>query len=290
MRWITRWCSLLCVLMAGSLTQASAQPAGRIADLVLPQQAQSLSFFSSLGMGIWKPEGDGPFPALILLHTCGGVSQHIGTWRKEAITRGYLVMILDSFSARGSPSCRPRAPIPMERGVQDISDAVAHLAALPGVDPNRIGVMGFSWGGMAALLNGSTGYRAATPINGRTPTAVVSVYPSCYIGPFGSFPGAEFLRQDLATPTLVLMGAADTESPPQDCLDRLTQLRERRAPVEWEVIPDATHCWDCQDKHGYRSSPPWAGGRTVEYRYDGKATGLSIERAFAFLAQRMPAR
>lgn len=290
MRRFTRWFSLFCVLAAGSLTHANAQPAGKIADLAMPAQAQSLSFFSSLGMGIWKPEGDGPFPALILLHTCGGVSQHIGNWRKEAIARGYVVMILDSFTARGSPSCKPRAPIPIERGVQDISDAVAHLATLPGVDSNRIGLMGFSWGAMAALLSGSTGYRAATPINGRTPTAIVGFYPSCYIGPFDTFPGGEFLRQDLATPTLVLMGAADNESPSQECIGRLTQLSERKAPVEWEVIPDATHCWDCREKHGYRSRPPWAAGQIVEYRYDEKATKLSIERAFAFLSQRMPAR
>src|SRR6266852_3030877 len=48
-----------------------------------------------------KPKGEGPFPALIIVHTRGGLSQQISFWRKEAIRRGYVAFVLDSFGPCG---------------------------------------------------------------------------------------------------------------------------------------------------------------------------------------------
>lgn len=121
----------------GLSAAAEAQTDLNAPDLVFPREANELSLFSPLAMGIWKPEGNGPFPAVIIVHSCGGVKGQIGYWRKEAIKRGYVVLVMDSFSSRGSPSCRPRAPVTMDRGVKDIFDATAHLGALPFVDKSR---------------------------------------------------------------------------------------------------------------------------------------------------------
>jgi len=60
-------------------------------DLKFPEQAKSLGVFSALEMAIYKPEGAGPFPALLLMHTCGGLTQHIQEWTKRAMQRGYVV-------------------------------------------------------------------------------------------------------------------------------------------------------------------------------------------------------
>ncbi len=62
-------------LLSFALFFGSAIAAERKPDLEFPSKAKELSFFSGLGMGIWKPKGNGPFPAIVLVHTCGGVTE-----------------------------------------------------------------------------------------------------------------------------------------------------------------------------------------------------------------------
>ena len=256
-------------------------------DLSFPKQAKELGLFSALEMGVWKPEGDGPFPALIIVHTCGGIRQQIAYWRKEAVRRGYVAFVIDSFSSRGSTSCRPLPPVSMARGVKDVFDAAEHLKTFPFVDKSRIAVLGVSWGAMVGLRSGSPGFVAKAAPAGTPLSAVVSLYPACYLPPFGTSPGGEFLLSDVSTPTLVLMGGQDNETQPQECLSRLAPLKERGAPVEWHVFANATHCWDCSDQHHQRWNPPWAGGRSVVYLYDSRVTDESAERAFEFLSRQL---
>lgn len=82
---------------------AEAQTNLNAPDLSFPKEANELSLFSPLAMGVWKPEGNGPFPAVIILHSCGGVKGQIGHWRKEAIKRGYVAFVVDSFSSQARP-------------------------------------------------------------------------------------------------------------------------------------------------------------------------------------------
>ena len=280
-------CAVIAALMLMFTGHASSQVQHSHPDLAFPKEARELSMFSPIAMGIWKPEGMGPFPAIILVHSCGGMKQQLDLWRKESIRRGYVAFIIDAFTSRGSPNCRPAAPIPMTRGVKDVLDAAAHLRSLPFVDKNKIATVGFSWGAMAGLLAGSTGYAAdAAPGLDRIASAV-ALYPACYIAPFGSFPGNEYLRSDLATPTLLLLGENDTETPPDECLSRTAAHRERSNPLEVHVFKGATHCWDCSDQHGQLWSPPWAGSRQVVYTYDSSITEQSVQRAFEFLGRQM---
>jgi dienelactone hydrolase len=265
----------------------SAQVQHAHPDLAFPKEASELSLFSPIAMGIWKPEGAGPFPALILVHSCGGMKQQLGNWRKEAIKRGYVVLIIDAFSSRGSPNCRPAVPIPMTRGVKDVLDAAVHLGTFAFVDKARIASVGFSWGAMAGLLAGSPTYVADVAPGLSRLAATVGLYPACYIGPFGSFRGYEYLRPDLATPTLLLLAGRDTETPAEECLSRMPAQEQRGNPLEVHLFKDATHCWDCSDQHGQRWSPPWAGGRMVVYQYESAITEQSVGRAFEFLAARL---
>ena len=282
------WLAALVLVTASAWAPtADAQGRLRLPDLVFPKQATELGFFSALEMGIWKPAGDGPFPALIIVHTCAGIRQQIGYWRKEAVRRGYVAFVIDSFSSRGSPSCRPLPPVSIARGVKDVFDAAEHLKTFPFVDKSRIAVLGVSWGAMVGLRSASPSFVARTALPGTPLSAVVGLYPACYLPPFSTSPGGEFLHSDVSTPTLVLMGGQDNETQPQECVSRLEPLKARGAPVEWHVYTDATHCWDCSDQDNQRWNPPWAGGSTVVYRYDSKVTDESAERAFEFLSRHL---
>lgn len=259
---------------------ASAQP-----DLVFPKEAKELGFFSPLSMGIWKPAGDGPFPALIMVHSCQGLGQQIVYWRKLAIERGYVAFVIDSFSSRGAPSCSPPprkvAPVRAPRALKDVSDAVEHLKTFRFVEKSKIGVLGWSWGAGVALLAASPSFAATGPFPGLPVSAAVSFYPLCHVSPFG-----DILRQDVAVPALVLMGGRDNETPPDVCLTRLRTLKERNTAAEWHVFENATHCWDCSDMHNVRQpAPPWGSGGEVVYLYDSKVTDQSAERVFDFLSR-----
>src|SRR5262245_17917755 len=61
---------------------ASAQPsnpfldaANQVKDLEFPAKPLRLSIFSNAEMALYKPDGPGPFPALVLHHQCGGLRQ-----------------------------------------------------------------------------------------------------------------------------------------------------------------------------------------------------------------------
>jgi dienelactone hydrolase len=58
---------------------------------------------------LYKPDGAGPYPAVVLLHTCGGLSQHMThDWPQFLVGLGYVVLSVDTLSPRGYfKGCRP---------------------------------------------------------------------------------------------------------------------------------------------------------------------------------------
>jgi dienelactone hydrolase len=52
-----------------------------------------------------KPDGSGPFPAVVIMHDCSGLGPRSSgapdRWGRELLGQGYLVLIPDSFTTRG---------------------------------------------------------------------------------------------------------------------------------------------------------------------------------------------
>ena len=216
---------------------------------------------------------------------CGGVRSEIHDWAKDAVSRGYVAFVLYSLGPRGVSSvCIPPFSVSFLRGIKDTFQALAHLEKLPFVDPQRIGLMGFSWGAMVGLL-GSSASRADVLSDGKRFGAVVSFYPACWFPAFRNFREVEFLRPDTDRPLMVLMGEDDNETPPADCLPRLKALADKGVPVEWHLYPKATHCWDCSSLHNF-TKKDWR-GTTISYQHSKQITKDSADRAFDFLERRM---
>ncbi len=268
-------------LGAGALARVNQAP-----DLKFPEEAAQLSFFSPLTMAIYRPTGAGPFPALVILHSCGGLRQEIRDWTKLALEQGYVVFVLDSLSQRGvKDGCSPATWVQPGRGAKDALQALEHLRKLAFVEPDRIGLVGFSWGAMVGLFVSSGAI--ANQFSSSRYAAVASFYPICYFPGNRQFPAVEWLRPEVDKPLLVLMGEKDTEAPAAECVSRLEGLKQKDAPVEWHVYPATTHCWDCSTLNNF-SKTDWLGNRVV-YRYDSQVTQDSAERLFAFLAKRLKA-
>lgn len=259
--------------------------------LELPAETQALGLFSSAAkMAIYKPQGAGPFPAVLFLHTCGPVDhQHMRYWLEETLARGYAAFVLDSWSQRGLPNgtcfgSLPKGFFPIAVRVRDAYDALNHLAKVDFVDASRVAAMGYSHGGRVAYYLASKAAAEMFSPSGRRFAAVVAVYGQCYT----AMNNSSHVQPDIDTPLLSLLGELDEDGDPRECVPRLQAAKDKGAPVEWQVFPQTGHAWDQS-----RFSPPrrlhqtGSGSAGVLFAYDPKVADESRERASEFLARHL---
>lgn len=185
---------------------------------------------------VGKPAGEGPFPALVILHGCAGVGKNHHLWMKRVNDWGYVGLIVDSFPPRNvSNKCASpnRGRGKYDDRVADAYGALLHLQSLSYVDPDRIALIGFSHGGGTALrvVSAATPARFAIGPEVRF-KAAVAYYPYCEaFAPFYA-------------PLLILAGAQDEWTPAQRCLSLLEGSQADGERTAIEVYPDATHAFD----------------------------------------------
>lgn len=127
---------------------------------------------------LFKPDGPGPHPAVVLLHTCGGLKQHVThDWPQFLGGLGYVVLAVDTLGSRGYH----KGCIPMSNRfliqARDAYGALDYLSAQNFVDPNRIATIGFSMG--AYTINEVIMARPARPRGDVEFRAFVSLYGRC---------------------------------------------------------------------------------------------------------------
>jgi dienelactone hydrolase len=258
-------------------------------DLTFPT-TPSTSPVDGSRMTLLKPNGSGPFPAMVLHHQCaglrtkGGPNRSMGTWAQVAVQQGFVVLLIDSLGPRDVDlvCLGPKKGVNFPRGVRDALQAADHLRTLPYVDKRRVAHVGFSWGAMVALLGSSSNWRSALP-GSEAFTAAVAVYPGCFSIQSKTGPRYEIVQTKIDRPVLVLMGGKDRETPPDECVPKLQAAKDAGAPVEWHVFRNATHCWDCEHLNGFSKKD--LRGTDVTYRYYLAATQEARRRIFAFLEQ-----
>lgn len=256
-------------------------------DLTFPADTSEFSRFSRPQMAIYKPAGDGPFPSIVILPSCGGLRPEIVDWAKRIVARGYVAFVVDPVTQRGPPVCVPSSPSNHYRGTKDAFQALAHLTTFRFVDPERVALLGFSWGAMVGLLASSQTFAELFSPSRRF-VAAVGLYPLCHVEPMQGRPAVDFVRSDHDRPALILVGDQDSEAPAADCVALLKTLAQKGQAVEWHVYPGATHCWDCSSLHNY-SKTDFRGVR-VTYKFDNELTEDSARRAFEYLEGRLQKR
>ena len=99
--------------------------------------------------GALRVPGDNsaPCPAVVLVHGSAGVDSR-GQFHAQALNAaGIATLEIDLWAARGWLGGEFGRPRGVPETLPDAFGALQFLAGLPRIDPQRIGIMGFSWGG-----------------------------------------------------------------------------------------------------------------------------------------------
>jgi len=66
---------------------------------------ESIGLFTEVANTVFKPAGDGPFPAVVLMHTCGGLvgapNAHMKEHAQQLLAVGYVALGGRPFPAQG---------------------------------------------------------------------------------------------------------------------------------------------------------------------------------------------
>ncbi len=199
---------------------------------------------------LYKPEGPGPFPAVVVLHGCnglftkeGGVIPLYGHWGDNLSREGYVVLMPDSHGPRGHGDiCGvPLAEWPVKSNRErprDAFGALSYLQSRPDVRGDQAAILGQSAGGTAMFWTITQDARPADTPHQQDFRAAVALYPGCQ--PFLSREPHWAPRQ----PLLLLMGEADNFTPAAPCKQIVGQAEARGAPIETHFYPDTYHAFD----------------------------------------------
>ena len=215
-----------------------------------------------------RPQGDGPFPAVVVMHGCGGLSSRVrNAVPRQLVSWGYAVLVVDSFATREVKSTCANLPSDSHYSLSDrVFDAYGALDFLSGqgfVDPKRIALMGFSAGAVSTLE--ATKTDGDEQLMDRKFKAAVAYYPTCRAS-----------EGDATVPTLIMVGELDDWGPPERCRQRVSHLSGKGPPFQLVIYPGAYHDFDA----------PGEKGRTYfghRLQYDASAAEKSVGELQAFL-------
>lgn len=222
---------------------------------------------------LYEPQGAARLPGVLVLHTLAGPGPNLEAFAKELAAAGYITLTPDFFALHDF-GADGRTDHPLILG--DLKGALDFLAAQPRVDPDRLGVVGFSFGGRAAVL-----LAAAHPAQLRAVVVYYAIASHAALGrPLdGRAARAEPLSARvgaLRVPVLIHHGEADTNVPVgQARLLHRAMLAAGKSSTLY-TYPGADHLFN------FSIGP--------DVRFDPAAARLSLERTVRFLDQHLKPR
>ena len=229
------------------------------------------------------PPGD-QLPAVVVVHGSAGIDSR-GRFHIDALNAaGIATLEIDMWTPRGVSGGANR-PQGVPETLPDAYGALQFLAEHPRIDAQRIGIMGFSWGGVVTMLTATKPYTDLYLGGTLQFKAHAPMYPVCWV--YNQVPGYEFAAFTGA-PVFLQGGELDTYDLPDTC-PNLEQAVDATAPgvLDVTMYPNATHAFDRNEPEITVNDPIahlGAGGEVV-FRYNAEAAAQARAAVVAFFAR-----
>lgn len=205
-----------------------------------------------------KPKATGKYPAVIVVHENQGINDHIRDVARRFAKEGYVTLVPDYLSRgggtdkvnpKGEGLSNMRELAPTNATAEDTGAAVAYLKTLSDVRGDRVGIVGFCWGG-------ETVFNAATQVRGLRGVVVY----------YGRTPSPAELVQKIEAPVLAHYGSEDkgiTGGVPAT----EAAMKKYNKPYSYTIYPGAGHAFNNNtDPSRYNAAAAKeAWGKTVEF-------------------------
>jgi dienelactone hydrolase len=181
-------------------------------------------------------------PAVLIVHGSAGVDSR-GRFYAEALNKaGIATLEVDMWAARGWLGGITGRPRGVPETLPDAYGALKFLSGQPRIDPDRIGILGFSWGGVVAMLTATRPYTDLYTDGSLKFAAHVAHYPVCWL--YNRVPEYGF-NSFTGSPVLIQAGELDAYDQPDTCRNLVQALPPSdRTFISVKMYPDATHAWD----------------------------------------------
>jgi uncharacterized protein len=236
------------------------------------------------------PPGHARGPAVVILHGSGGVDGRGERYAQQLLAAGIASLEIDMFTPRNigrgqGTTARPRQADAMP----DVFGALRFLAAHPRVDPQRVGVMGLSYGAGLSIFLATDAVGRAYAAGGPDFRAAAPLYPVCFgydpDRPLGRLPGQSFPRVAM----LMLVGERDDYDADGGASCRrlaASGSAAAQARMQFAVLPGATHMWDTDRTSSYRDPGAARGqGGAVQVVQNRAAAEEGYRRVTGFFQQ-----
>jgi dienelactone hydrolase len=267
---------VLALLLAGGLAEASG-----------PEPVEFRDGDITLKAIIYRPEGAGPFPAVVAMHDCSGLTNASGAiaskyreWAQLLVRDGFVVLFPESYTSRGIGSqcaARNRPVRPDRERVADANASRRWLDQQPDVRADRISLLGWADGGSSVLWTVRPQRKTDDKADFRS---AVALYPGCR--------RLDSTAWSARVPTLILIGAADDVTSPQECEHMVAGAKGRSARISIMVYSGAFHDFDHpnrppQVRTGYAVSADGSG--RIHTGTNAAARADSLKRVPQWLAR-----
>jgi carboxymethylenebutenolidase len=220
--------------LSTSLTSTPGPPPGAVSadsvngvNITFPGTTVTIKAYQA-----W-PKAGGPFPALIVIHENRGLTEHIKDVTRRIANQGYLALGVDLLSRVGGrdafltdeAATTAINQLSAEGVMQDLNSAVTYIKGLPDFNKNRLGVIGYCWGGGNSLLfaTRSRDLQAAVVYYGPNPSNIDEV-------------------ANITAPVLGIYGQDDTRIT-VNVLALDTAIKKYAKSFEYKIYPGAAHAF-----------------------------------------------
>jgi len=191
---------------------------------------------------LYTPSGNGPFPALIVIHEWWGLNDWVKDRASKLADQGYVTLAIDLY--RGKVATTPEMAheimrgVPEDRAKRDLHAAFEFFASQPNVKKDRIGAIGWCMGG---------GYSLDVALQEPMLAADVINY--------GHLATDTDALKKINAPILGLFGAQDHGITPADVHQFEQTMKQLGKKAEIKIYDDAGHAFENpNNKDGYRAA------------------------------------